>query len=131
MQLEIGFTTTYDLTLYNLVQSIGLEDSRQVETDEAIEGTAWFNIRGRKKPRFALQFTEQEFADLGSDFKKIQERTIPDYFLPVFAKLTTANQTDKYSTQTEFEGACQIHLKNKAINQIPTWRDFEILIYAL
>lgn len=132
MKLEIGLTeNNYDLTLLNVVQKIALEDTRKIEEDEALDGTVWFNVTGNKKERFSLNFTEIEYSDPSSVFKTIQQRSIPDYFLPVFVRLTTANQTNKYSAQTEFEGACKIRLINKEIDEIPTWRNFTLNIYVL
>jgi len=131
MKIQIGYTeATYTLTLYNMVQSWDLGEARQVNVDSSENGTIWFDIRGRKKPIYSFSYQELETASETSDFKVIQEMSIPDYLLPVWVKIEDANITNQYTVQTEYEGIAYIHLVKKTVNTVPTIRDFDIVIYT-
>lgn len=131
MKLQIGYNdNTPILTLYNIVQSYELGDTRRVEVDNSENGTVWFNLRGKKKPTFNLSFEDLETADVASNFKKIQEMSIPDYLLPVWIKLENANVTNKYTVQTEYVGNAYIYLVKKGVAATPTIRDYELQIYT-
>jgi len=131
MKLQIGYTeAVYTITLYNVVQGWELADARRVETDYGDDGTVWFNIVGKNKPVYKLGYEELETASATSNFKKIQEMSIPDYLLPVWVKLENANTTNQYTVQTEYEGLAYIQLIQKNVSQVPTLRDFEIAIYT-
>lgn len=137
MKLEIGLTAgVYNLlTLLNINQAIPLEDSRMVDKDEALDGTAWFNILGKKKIRLELGFEEIEREVALSKLQTLMQYSIPDYALPVFVKFTSArletvNYT--YTEYVEYEGLAILELVSKGISkQATTLRDFNLKIYAL
>jgi len=136
MKLEIGLTDgNYDiLTLYNRVQVIPLEDTREVEEDIALDGTPYFNVLGAKKVRFDLEFEEIETEIATSSFKILEEYSIPDYLLPVFIKFTAVRletTARNYTDYTEYEGSAFLRLVQKSISATPTLRDFNIRVYAL
>jgi hypothetical protein len=136
MKLEIGLTAgNYNiLTLYNRVQVIPLEDSREVEEDVALDGTPYFNVLGTKKVRFDLEFEEIETEIATSSFKILEEYSIPEYLLPVFIKFNSARletSARNYTNYAEYEGLAFLRLVQKSISTTPTLRNFNIRVYAL
>ena len=134
MQLELGLTAgVYNLLprpLMNVIEKVGLNDTRQLEEDGAFDGTPWFNIQGRKKDVYEMNFTEED-ETTENIFNLLMQYSIPDYYLPIFAKFTIPTTNSNYSTKIAYEGAVLIKMTQKEIADIPTLRNFTLTVYAL